>query len=174
MVAAAARHWLRLCQAREQQEFKQSNRKRLEQASETRMRLLLLVWALAGLLPVGCEPISEAQRLYCGQCAFECQQLSQTSPDDQLRATGTTLGHQKRADREPRNNNDAHFGQETHLSEAFSAGLKCSCRTVFDLKRRALVCKNTSSAQKLDRDGQWRLEAVARSRSVSTSSKSGN
>lgn len=151
----------------------------------TRMRLLLLVssWAaLLGGLPVGCEPISDSQQLYCGQCAAECQQFLASEGAGHQRRGPSEGGPLKRATDcqkwslgsdattftttttasagEARNNggsiNDGH--QEAHLSELTALSrLECSCRTVFDLKRRALVCRNTSSAGLLatrKRDGQ--------------------
>lgn len=180
------------------------------------MWLLLLVW---GLLPVGCEPISEAQRLYCGQCLAECQQLPQGGgrhvPARSIETatttttTGTTLAgkqpdsdahaaeigpqhhaeptrkpHRDQDNREAENNGKSVEAeddnlqleqQETYLSDALSS-LKCTCRTVFDLKRRTLVCKNTSSAQLLAKTKQQslpggqldgRLEAISRSASGS-------
>lgn len=71
--------------------------------------------------------------------------------------------------------------QETYLSDARSR-LQCTCRSVFDLKRRTLVCKNTSSAELLAKEigqqpagGQLESRLGAKARAISRSgSISGN
>lgn len=87
------------------------------------------------------EPISEAQQIYCAQCASSCARLN--------------AAHKQTADR-----NKAPDNADKH---AHTFQLNCQCEAVFDARKRALTCKNMSAARAQQQHRNVRLEALAKS-----------